>query len=191
MDGSAGTPAIVGSNANTGLVFASGQVSASLSGTSANVPLVQGTAQNTTSGTAIDFTGIPSWAKRITVSFQGVSTNGTSAVIVQLGTSGGVVTSGYLGMCTTANAGSQTAYSSGFIWNNVVAATDIGHGTMTLTNLSGNNWVETGLFCGSNATNARYGAGSIALAGALTQVRLTTANGTDAFDAGSVNLLWE
>ena len=58
--------------------------------------LTSGTAQASTSGTAIDFTGIPSWAKRITVMFNGVSTNGTSNPQIQLG-SGSPTTSGYTG----------------------------------------------------------------------------------------------
>jgi len=60
-------------------------------------PLVSGTSQASTSGTSIDFTGIPSWVKRITVMFNGVSTNGTSNKQIQLGDSGGFETTGYLG----------------------------------------------------------------------------------------------
>lgn len=33
--------------------------------------------------------------------------------------------------------------------------------------------------------------GTISLAGALDNVRLTTVNGTDTFDAGSINILYE
>ena len=97
VDGSAGTPAVIGSDADTGFVFAAGQITASLNGSGANVPLVQGTAQNSTSGTAIDFTGIPSWAKRVTVVFNGVSTTSTSDILVQLGVGSTPTTSGYVG----------------------------------------------------------------------------------------------
>jgi len=81
-------------------------------------PLVSGTAQASTSGTSIDFTGIPSWVKRITVMFSGVSTNGTSEVTLQLGTSSGFVTSGYLGVALTVTTGGTTgttSLTSGFL----------------------------------------------------------------------------
>lgn len=58
--------------------------------------LTSGTAVATTSGTSIDFTGIPSWAKKITVMFSAVSTNGTSPIQVQIG-AGSVSNSGYVG----------------------------------------------------------------------------------------------
>ena len=99
VDGSAGTPALIGSDADTGIFLAAGQVSASVNGTAGNVPLVSGTSQASTSGTSIDFTSIPSWVKRITVMFNGVSTNGTSNLQIQLGT-GATPTytvTGYLG----------------------------------------------------------------------------------------------
>ena len=56
--------------------------------------ITSGTAVASTSGTSIDFTGIPSWAKRITVMFNGVSTNGTSQQLIQIG-SGSVNATGY------------------------------------------------------------------------------------------------
>jgi len=57
-------------------------------------PLTLGTAVNTTSGTSIDLTSIPSWVKRITVMLNGVSTNGASIPQIQLG-AGSVDTTGY------------------------------------------------------------------------------------------------
>lgn len=54
-------------------------------------PITQGTAQNTTSGTTSDFTGIPSWAKKIIVMINGISTSAVSSTfMLQLGTSGGI-----------------------------------------------------------------------------------------------------
>ena len=65
------------------------------------------------------------------------------------------------------------------------------HGAITISLLTGNSWVCTGAV--SDATNvaALYLAGSISLSGTLDRVRITTANGTDAFDAGSINILYE
>lgn len=157
--------------------------------------MVLTTAQNTTSGTAIDFTGIPSWVKKITVMLNGVSTNGTSSYLIQLGT--GVtptyVTSGYLGSAlrAAANTTSETVNSSGFRIVDSIAAASINHGSVLIANLTGNTWTEQGVVCLSNVASANMSGGSIALSGALTAVRLTTVNGTDTFDAGSVNILYE
>jgi hypothetical protein len=156
-------------------------------------PLVSGTSQNTTSGTSIDFTSIPSWVKRITVMFNGVSTNGTSLGLVQLGTSSGITTSGYLG------AGGF--YVDGSL-NGVANATTgicfglgdpprVIHGHVVLTLLGSNTWVASGAFGYSNAAGAGSCGGSVTLSGTLTQVRITTVNGTDTFDAGSVNIMYE
>lgn len=106
--------------------------------------LTQGTAQ-TASSTSVDFTGIPSWVKRITVIFNGISLSGTSNFVVQLGTAGGIETSSYLGACNTFNTSpSATNYSLGFLLTEDVAgATWAIHGLMTITNVSGNIWAES------------------------------------------------
>jgi hypothetical protein len=148
------------------------------------------TAVASTSGTAIGFTGIPSWVKRITMMFQGVSTNGTSNLIVQLGTgSTTYTTSGYLGTCT--NTAVLTNASSGFLLTVNQTAANILHGVMTIENISGNNWVESSTLGLSDGAGIRIGAGSVALAAQLTAVRVTATNGTDAFDAGLINISYE
>lgn len=166
-----------------------------LSFAAAGAQMTRSTAVNTTSGTAIDFTGIPSWVKRITVMFNGVSTNGASSYLIQLGT--GVTptyaTSGYLGSALRAAASvtSETVNSSGFRVVDSIAAASINHGSVFITNLTSNTWIEQGVVCLSNVASANISGGSVALSGALTAVRITTVNGTDTFDAGSVNILYE
>lgn len=144
-----------------------------------------GTAVASTSGTSIDFTGIPSGVKRITVMFYGVSTSGTSRTMIQLGTSSGFTTSGYLGSNGTAN------FSSGIFTDDATSATVVRYLQVVITNITGNTWVATSNMGRSDATSVFTAGGGIALAGALTQVRITTTNGTDTFDAGSVNILYE
>jgi hypothetical protein len=158
--------------------------------------IVQGTSVASTSGTSVTFTGLPAWAKRITVMFNGVSTNGTSATQIQIGTSGGFVTSGYssgVGYITSTNtpAGSSLV-TTGFYVGAFAANTDTISGTFVLTNFSGNSWVFSGIVLRNGNVAAGY-LSSIpqTLSGVLTQVRLTTVNGTDTFDAGSVNILYE
>lgn len=186
VDGSAGTPAIIGSDADTGFVFSAGRIQASLNGTSANVGLVQETAKASTSGTSIDFTGIPSWVRRVTVMFAGVSTNGTSAPLIQLGDSGGVKTSGYTSV-STYSAGDTTA-TNGFNIASGNAANAI-TGQIVFSFITGTTWTAFGGFAFS--TIGAVTIGSVGLSGALDRVRITTANGTDAFDAGSINILYE
>jgi hypothetical protein len=150
------------------------------------------TAQNTTSGTSIDFLNIPSWAKKITVMFNGVSTNGSSFIIVTLGTSSGVETTNYfsyrLGITTTP-AAYATNTTVGIFCGGGGASSDT-RGSITITTLSNNNWVWHGA-CYDGTGNGTCFMGSKTLSGTLDRVRLTTVNGTDTFDNGSVNILIE
>lgn len=148
--------------------------------------LVQGTSVASTSGTSIDFTGIPSWVKRITVMFSGVSTNGSSLTQLQLGTPT-IVTTGYVG---GAFNGGGIAFSAGFVISQAGSAADTRSGIATLANISGNTWACSGT-TGVNGGGGSLFGGFIALGSALTVVRVTTVNGTDVFDAGSINILFE
>jgi len=165
---------------------------ASISSMASSV-ITAATAQASTTGTSIDFTGIPSWVKRITVMCQGVSTNGTSPLIMRLGTSGGFVSSGYLsgGIYTGASTSGGNRTDGLLLGGNAWDATATMHGHALLTNITGNTWVQSFVFGQSNAAYGLMGGGSIALAATLTQVRITTVNGTDAFDAGSINIFYE
>lgn len=164
-----------------------------------NVPVVpaggsiitSGTAQASTSGTSIDFTSIPSWVKRITVMFNGVSTNSTSNHLIQLG-AGSVTSSGYTSLgLRLVNAASPSSASStaGFILGDIASASAAIVGHMVITNISGNIWVASGY--GSYGAGGFINGGSISLGGTLDRVRITTINGTDTFDAGSINILYE
>lgn len=148
-------------------------------------PLTQGTSQASTSGTSISFGSIPAWVKRITIMFQGVSTNGTSQLLLRLGTAGGLVSSGYLGSSLS------SLQTTGLPVDDITNAAGVRHGIVTLINLSGNSWVSGSQFGRSDSSGSSTAGGSITLAGALTQIAITTVNGTDTFDAGSINILYE
>ena len=151
--------------------------------------IVRSTAVASTSGTSIDFTSIPSWVKRITVMFSDLSTNGTSQYICQLGDSGGVENTGYAGGILS--GGTFIAYSAGFSFNTNVAAASVYYGAITLAQLNGNLWVAT-TACNASASFANgAGSGSKTLSGTLDRVRITTVNGTDTFDAGTINIMYE
>ena len=154
--------------------------------------LTAGTAVASTSGTSIDFTSIPSWVKRITVMLNGVSTSGTSNWLIQLGDSGGVENTGYVSgsTSTTTSSGISTS-TAGFIlrFGNASCA---GNGSAIFNPLSGNVWVGQGTFYDASGTQGIVTlSGSKTLSDVLTQVRITTVNGTDTFDAGSINILYE
>jgi hypothetical protein len=161
-----------------------------ITGTKGNLQLISGTAVASTSGTSITFTGIPSWAKRVTVMFNGVSTNGTSYYLVQLGTAGGIVTTGYTGECYNASGPSSTTSTAGFVAIQQGAAYAVaGQLVFSLIDTS-NNWTGTGIITTPGFVADIVG-GNISLGGALTQVKITTVNGTDTFDAGSINIMYE
>jgi hypothetical protein len=155
--------------------------------------LVSGTAVASTSGTSIDFTGIPSTAKRITVMFSGVSTNGSSFIQVQLGDSGGVETTGYVGVMMNSGGGGtiDTSITTGF----GIRSNNAGYiidGLINISKLSGNIYVEAGVLTATGAgTGTFITSGSKTLSDTLDRVRITTVNGTDTFDAGTINIMWE
>ena len=151
--------------------------------------LTQSTAQATTSGLNIDFTGIPSWAKRVTVMLSGVSTTGTSAVLLQVGTSSGFLSSGYLSAAVAGGGAAQNG-TQGFILSASNNNTDTLGGAIFLINLTGTTWVVHGGFRQNGGNAPTTTSGEITLAAALDRVRLTSA-GSFSFDAGTINIMWE
>ena len=152
-----------------------------------NGTLVLGTAVASTSGTSIDFTGIPSWVRRVTVMFNGVSLNGTSNYLIQIG-AGSVTSSGYTSACNN-GAGTVTSSTAGFLVTTSSAASDLTFGMVSLATLGSNAWTQSAIL--NNGNTLRFGAGFVSLGGTLDRVRITTVNGTDTFDAGSINILYE
>lgn len=156
--------------------------------------LTMGTAVASTSGTSIDFTGIPSWAKKVTVMLSGVSTNGSSQVQIQLGDSGGIETTGYLGSVDSiATTGTAATFTTGLALERSAgaSASNVRNGSAVFTFLGSNNWSAMAMIGLSNGGQLSYSACSKTLSDSLTQVRITTVNGTDAFDAGSINIMYE
>jgi len=154
--------------------------------------IVQGTSVASTSGTSIDFTGIPSWVKKITVMYNGFSTNGTSVPIIQLG-SGSPTTSGYLGSASQQSGSGVSVgnFTAGCAFCNTVNAATTQRGIFTCVNLSGNVWVISGTGAWSDNTVTTTTSSGVTLGGTLDRVRITTVNGTDAFDAGTINIIYE
>ena len=164
--------------------------------TPSGVQMTLATAVASTSGTSIDFTGIPSWVKRVTVMLNGVSTNGSSFMRFRLGTSSGFATSGYTGATSySGSGGAGGAFNSaGFDSSGDGIAAGERCGALVFSNLSGNIWTVHGLYSLSSsvatAFTVNFG-GVITLSGTLDRIRITTVNGTDTFDAGTINILYE
>lgn len=209
-NGVAGNPTVAASGITTAELAAaavrtSGEGFASLLDTELATPLwSQGLLQTqnlnrgvvvaSPSGAAIDFTGIPSWARRITICFDQVSTSGTSVLAVQIGDSGGIEDTGYIAGAWFGNTTGQFAISSssfplGSSLNS--SAAEARYGAITLTNYNSNTWVLSGnVFANTYAVGSSC-AGAKALSGTLDRVRITTVGGVDTFDGGAINILWE
>jgi len=181
-----------GTSVGFGTVATAGIANAAVTPAKLSQPLTLATAVATTSGTSIDFTGIPSWAKRVTVLMNGVSTSGTSRPILQIGDSGGFETSGYSSVGAGFNSAIVDTITGGFaLTYSVWAATGVLSGNVTLANISGNTWTLSSVLGNTGVAAIHFGAGTKTLSDVLTQVRLTTVNGTDTFDAGTVNIMYE
>lgn len=150
-------------------------------------------ASQSASGTSIDFTGIPAWAKRVTVMLNGVSTNGTSSVLIQLG-AGSVTSTGYLGGSSVLSSAVATVNNtSGFQINLGGSDTSaaIRSGSMILNSVEGDTWSTQGVFATSNVATTSITAGLVPLSGDLDRVRITTVGGVNTFDAGSISISYE
>jgi hypothetical protein len=145
-----------------------------------------------TTNTSLDFTSLPAWVKRITVMFNAVSTNGGSKVRIQLG-AGSVETSGYAGSASyIASASAASAnFSAGFDINDVQTAVRSLSGALIFNLLGSNLWICSGNLGDTVSTYQSFIGGTKTTSSTLDRVRITTVNGTDTFDAGSVNILYE
>lgn len=191
-NGVSGNPTVTIANGTEGQIIRAGSSTPAF-GAQVN----QGAAVATTSGTTVDLTGIPSWARRVIVTLSGVSLSGTSYLELRLGDSGGIEGSGYAAASLTAYGGTTSsliASITGFpVYDNSrTSSASVWRGMFTLINHDGNTWLCTGVFFDNDSTGAiTTTSGEKTLSSTLDRVRLTSFNGTDTFDAGSVNILWE
>lgn len=150
------------------------------------------TAVASTSGTSIDFTGIPLWVKRVTVMLNGVSLSGTAQILIQLG-SGSIDATGYVSTATVLASGGSSALitsTAGFIVYSSTA-TDTVSGNMVINTLGSNIWTSSHSMARAVGNGSLCGGGTKTLSGTLDRIRITTSNGTDTFDAGTINLIYE
>ena len=174
--------------------FTAGTITAALTGTaSGNSRLVRGTSVASTSGASITFTSLPTWVRKLTMMINGVSTNGTADILLRLSTGGVFASSGYVSNMQGVQGGVATTGVSnlvGFVISQS-AADAVATGTYQFVNNDGNGWIGTGVFAKEQATVGAFGAGRVTLGGTLDGIQIVTANGSDTFDAGSVNIIYE
>ena len=184
-------PAEAGSNTLT-IPASTGEMLTTVSTSTNVIPTINNaTAVATTSGTAVDFTSIPSGVKRISMMFNQVSCNGTAPRLIQIGTSSGLVTSGYISSGSHQGATQTGAQSTaGFLCGNGGAAADKTVGIVTIQTLGSNIWAMQSSTADGTANFTKTGGGSITLGAVLDRVRLSTTSGAT-FDHGSVNIAWE
>jgi hypothetical protein len=155
---------------------------------------VRATAQ-TASGSSVDFTGIPSWVKRITVTMTDVSFAAAGNARLRLGTSGGIVTTGYFGTLiniSTVPAVGATALSSapeGIGAIATAAAASSVTGQFVIANVTGNTWQSNGFVMRVGDSSMVISSAYIALSGTLDRVALAATTST--FDTGTINILYE
>lgn len=156
-----------------------------------NPTLTRATPQVTTSGTQFDFTGIPAGVKKITIIFDNTSLTAADNILVQIGDAGGIESSGYVstsGVITNGASSTTTTSTSGYVlFANTNARAIYGH--MTLTNVAGNTW-DSSHVARNETTQVTIGGGGKSLSDTLTQIRITR-TGTDTFDGGQVNIMYE
>ena len=175
------------STANAALPKAGGTMTGVITYAAAQPRIVTATAVASTSGTSIDFTGIPSWAKRISIILSKVSTNGSSNLLIQIG-GGSIENTGYAS--TAGNRGNENMSTAGYVITRSLASSSIITGPYTLFLIGSDEWIGSGVNTGgSNIPN--FSAGSKTASGTIDRVRITTENGTDTFDAGLINIMYE
>lgn len=149
----------------------------------------------TTSGTEVTITGIPAWAKKVTLMLDGVSLIATDNLLIQLGDSGGVETSGYVfaeGRVATGNSAEILASTTGFVsYLGGPSRAATGTFTLTLMDDSTNKWVCQSSIYNPVLVNMGFGSGIKSLSTPLDRVRITSVSGSVALDAGSINILYE
>jgi hypothetical protein len=177
--------------ATSSAVSAAGQIPFSTDGSTytPTAKIVSGTAVASTSGTSIDFTSIPSWVKRITVMFNGVGTNGTSNMQIQVGISTGVVATGYTSGIGYRNG--EATSTTGFVVGQMINNTLTFQGVVTINSFGSNIWTSGGTLSRNDGWAVLSGGFVTNIGGTLDRIRITTVNGTDTFDAGSINILYE
>jgi hypothetical protein len=156
-------------------------------------PLTFLTSQASTTGTTVDFLGIPTWARKITLVMHAVSSDSTGHLLVQIGSGSTPETTGYNNAIsfaiTSAGAVNTTASTAGFPIRSA-AATQAFTGALTIYGTGNNYWTAMGNFAssvGTVATSTCTGTIDTFTNVGILRVTLSTGN----FDGGVMTVLYE
>ena len=162
-----------------------------LSGQNQSFPgTITTTAIATTSGSTASFSSIPSWVKRITIMMSGFSSNGVIEPQLTLGDSGGIESSGYLGQAVDI-AGATRQETTYFLmkYTHSASGTATGIYTLALIDSATNTWVYSGQVYSTQGNASGFVNGEKTLSGVLDRIQISV--GTDTFDAGKINILYD
>lgn len=151
--------------------------------------VVSGTSTVTTSGTSVTITGLPSNLSLIALMLNGVSTNGSSSLMLQLGDSGGIETTGYNSNSSVITTGVATTFYNSGIGIRTSSAPDTVGGVIILAKVSGTTWIAGGVLYFDSTTATLISGCTKTLSDTLTQIRITTVGGSDTFDTGAINYI--
>ena len=185
------------STANAALPLAGGTMTGVITYATAQPRLILSTSVSASS-TAVDFNGangIPSWAKRVTLMLDQVGTTSTGVPIIRLGTTSGIENSSYSSILSNTTASAIATKLSSTTGFEIIAAglsTNRIAGQYVLNNFEGHVWIITGsMQPGTTVVGQQFIAGRKTLASTLTRLQVTTTGGTDTFNAGSINIMYE
>lgn len=150
--------------------------------------VVLGTPVSAESGTSIDFTGIPPWAKIIYVHFHLLSSSGTSKPVIRIGDEDGIVATGYVGSGGSLQGASAASGidTTGFIFQSTLAATIVnGSIVIAMMDQANHGWTAHGNAGNSDTSGIRFTGGAKFLSKPLDRLRITFLNGTDTFDGAT------
>jgi hypothetical protein len=161
-----------------------------------------GTSQATTSGTSFTFTGVPTTAKQITINFNQTILASADSYLIQVGTSGGITTSGYYGSAVKYGTGVAGVFgatwgtNTGMVFTYGSTYTTYPQaGTITLNYMGSNVWAIHGILTTTDpagtTTQALFAAGVVTTSAALDRIKITTSSGSTAFNGGSVNIAYQ
>ena len=115
--------------------------------------------------------------------------------MIQLGDSGGIENTGYDSQCVFINTSVNDVTRFGSSTDGIRLTAD-GHlltykltGNIEIINISGNDWIVSGIFDVNPAVMTTVGRKT--LSATLDRIRLTTAGGANTFDNGSVNIIYQ
>jgi len=145
--------------------------------------------EKTATDTSIEFTGIPSDAQEITLMFIGVSANGNNDLVVQLGTSSGYITSGYVSNSENTQGTDEVHSTNGFVIYSHTSNSEH-HGSMIINKASSDTYTAIGEFRRSNAGGAHARGSLSSVSGTVDRLKIKF-TGSNTFDAGTVSISYK